>query len=39
ERGQIRSHNAYYPLERAHEAYRDLRAGTLAGRAVIVPNR
>ena len=38
ERGRIKSHNTYYPLERAQEAYDTMRAGALLGRAVIVPN-
>jgi len=38
ESGRIKSHNNYYPLERAHEAYDAMRSGTLQGRAVIVPN-
>lgn len=38
ESGRIKSHNSYYPLERAQEAYNAMRAGTLLGRAVIVPN-
>jgi propanol-preferring alcohol dehydrogenase len=38
ESGHIKSHNTYYPLERAAEAYDAMRARTLRGRAVIVPN-
>lgn len=38
ENGHIRSHNTYYPLDRAAEAYDALRAGSIQGRAVIVPN-
>jgi propanol-preferring alcohol dehydrogenase len=38
ESGLIKSHNTYYPLERAGEAYDAMRAGNVAGRAVIVPN-
>jgi len=38
EKGRIRSLNSYYPLERAQQAYDAMRAGTLKGRAVIVPN-
>lgn len=34
----IKSHNVYYPLERAGEAYEAMRSGNLEGRAVIVPN-
>lgn len=37
ERGHIKSHNTYYPLSRAQEAYDAMRAGTIRGRAVIVP--
>ena len=35
--GKIRPHVERFPLERAHEAYERMRAGTLDGRAVIVP--
>ena len=35
--GMIRAHVERFPLERAHEAYEKMRAGTLEGRAVIVP--
>jgi propanol-preferring alcohol dehydrogenase len=35
--GKIKPHVERFPLERAHEAYERMRAGTLAGRAVIVP--
>ena len=38
ENGRIKSHNTYYPLERAADAYQALREGKLFGRAVIVPN-
>jgi alcohol dehydrogenase, propanol-preferring len=37
ESGRLKSHNTYYPLERAQEAYDAMRSGTLPGRAVIVP--
>lgn len=36
-RGLLRAHVTRYPLERAAEAYRAMREGTLVGRAVIVP--
>jgi alcohol dehydrogenase, propanol-preferring len=39
ENGLIKSHNTYYPLQRAGEAYNAMRAGKIAGRAVIVPNK
>jgi alcohol dehydrogenase, propanol-preferring len=35
--GTITPHVERFPLERAHEAYERMRAGTLEGRAVIVP--
>jgi propanol-preferring alcohol dehydrogenase len=35
--GKITPHVERFPLERAHEAYERMRAGTLEGRAVIVP--
>ncbi len=35
--GRIRAHVTRYPLDRAVEAYDDLRAGTIEGRAVVVP--
>ena len=35
--GKIKAHVERFPLERAQEAYERMRAGTLAGRAVIVP--
>lgn len=35
--GKVRPHVERFPLERAHEAYERMRAGTLDGRAVIVP--
>jgi propanol-preferring alcohol dehydrogenase len=38
ENGHVKSHNTYYPLARAAEAYDAMRAGTTFGRAVIVPN-
>ena len=38
ENGHVRSHNTYYPLDRAPEAYDAMRAGTVQGRAVILPN-
>ncbi len=38
ERGHITSHNTYYPLDRAADAYQALREGKLQGRAVVVPN-
>lgn len=38
ESGRIKSHNVYYPLEKAQEAYDAMVSGTLQGRAVIVPN-
>ena len=38
ERGKVKSHNVYYSLERVGDAYAAMRAGTLNGRAVIVPN-
>jgi len=37
ERGQIRAHVQAVPLDDALEAYASMRAGTLRGRAVIVP--
>ncbi len=37
-RGAIRAHIERFPLDRVEEAYDRLRAGTLRGRAVIVPN-
>jgi propanol-preferring alcohol dehydrogenase len=37
ERGRIKSHNTYYPLHRAQEAYDAMHKGQLQGRAVIVP--
>lgn len=36
--GRIHAHTERFPLERVDEAYARLRAGTLAGRAVITPN-
>jgi alcohol dehydrogenase, propanol-preferring len=36
-RGHIRAHVTKYPLDRAAEAYADLNAGKLEGRAVICP--
>jgi propanol-preferring alcohol dehydrogenase len=38
-RGLITPHVTTFSLDEAPEAYRQLRAGSLAGRAVIVPNR
>ncbi len=38
EAGHIKSHNTYYPLEEADDAYQALREGKLQGRAVILPN-
>jgi propanol-preferring alcohol dehydrogenase len=35
--GRIKPHVERFPLERAHEAYERMRAGTLDGRAVVVP--
>jgi propanol-preferring alcohol dehydrogenase len=35
--GRIKPHVERFPLECAHEAYERMRAGTLDGRAVIVP--
>ncbi len=37
--GKIRAHVERFPLDRAHDAYERMRAGTLEGRAVIVPRR
>lgn len=39
EKGLIKCHNTYYPLDRAGEAYDAMRAGKIEGRAVIVPNQ
>jgi propanol-preferring alcohol dehydrogenase len=36
--GRIRAHVERFPLERAGDAYRRMREGTLEGRAVICPN-
>lgn len=36
-RGLLRPEITEYPLERAADAYRDLAAGTVSGRAVVVP--
>jgi propanol-preferring alcohol dehydrogenase len=36
--GRIRAHIERFPLDRVDEAYDRLRAGTIQGRAVIVPN-
>jgi propanol-preferring alcohol dehydrogenase len=36
--GKIRMLVEHFPLERAGEAYRLLRAGKIQGRAVITPN-
>lgn len=38
EQGKIRSHNTYYSLDRAQEAYDAMRSGATPGRAVILPN-
>ena len=38
ERGRIKSHNTYHPLEDALKVYDSMRNGTLEGRAVILPN-
>jgi propanol-preferring alcohol dehydrogenase len=37
-RGLIRPEITTFPLDRAPEAYRALQAGTVTGRAVVVPN-
>lgn len=36
--GKIRAHLERFPLERAEDAYRRLRDGSLKGRAVICPH-
>ena len=36
-RGDLAAHTTTFPLERADEAYAAVRAGTLQGRAVVVP--
>jgi propanol-preferring alcohol dehydrogenase len=38
QRGRLHAHVTYYPLEHAADAYRAMHAGTLDGRAVIVPS-
>lgn len=38
EKGDIKSHNTYYPLDRTQDAYEALSSGAMCGRAVIVPN-
>lgn len=38
ESGRIKSHNVYYPLAQAQDAYDAMRANNLPGRAVIVPH-
>jgi propanol-preferring alcohol dehydrogenase len=38
-RGLIRPEITTFPLDRAPEAYRALQAGTVTGRAVVVPNQ
>jgi propanol-preferring alcohol dehydrogenase len=35
--GQVSTESTVYPLDDAARAYRDLRDGTVTGRAVIVP--
>lgn len=36
-RGQVGTESTIYPLDQGVQAYRDLRAGTVTGRAVVVP--
>ena len=36
-RGQVSTETSVYPLDRGVQAYRDLRSGTVTGRAVVVP--
>lgn len=38
ENGRLKSHNTYYTLDKAQEAYNAMHAGTLTGRAVILPH-
>lgn len=37
-RGVVESEVTAYPLDDAVKAYEDLKAGTVSGRAVVVPN-
>ncbi len=37
-RGRVHARVSRFPLERAHEAYAQMEAGTFEGRAVILPN-
>jgi propanol-preferring alcohol dehydrogenase len=38
ERGLLKGHITYYPLDKAVKVYEDLAAGKIVGRAVITPN-